>query len=208
MDSLLAVSNEFLLRGAFITKSLLVRIDEGLVEPTSSFPEYCFSVESTFLDTRPPGERLYFGLAASGKLYASDDSLSATLSTSVNSFILTPSYLVFVTNSHDAFFVPLLSLPMLISSEKGSAAALQLAGAWEKRRVERGSRIVVAVPSAMSLVLQMPRGNLETINPRPLVLEIVKQDVDMYVPVLFLPLFFFFCLKGIWPIGETIGKHF
>ncbi len=30
----------------------------------------------------------------------------------------------------------------------------------------------------MSLVLQMPRGNLETINPRPLVMEIVKQDVD------------------------------
>ncbi|PSS15418.1 hypothetical protein PHLCEN_2v3256, partial [Hermanssonia centrifuga] len=30
----------------------------------------------------------------------------------------------------------------------------------------------------MSLVLQMPRGNLETINSRPLVMEIVKQDVD------------------------------
>lgn len=32
----------------------------------------------------------------------------------------------------------------------------------------------------MSLVLQMPRGNLETINPRPLVMEIVKQDIDRY----------------------------
>ncbi|KAF8885990.1 IKI3 family-domain-containing protein [Infundibulicybe gibba] len=49
---------------------------------------------------------------------------------------------------------------------------------WEKRRVERGSRIVVAVPSTMSLILQMPRGNLETINPRPLVLEVVRQDLD------------------------------
>ncbi|KDQ06369.1 hypothetical protein BOTBODRAFT_622525 [Botryobasidium botryosum FD-172 SS1] len=155
-----------------------LRVDDGLVQPTSSFPEYCFSVQSTALGIQPIDKRLYFGLAASGKLYASDDSLSATtLSTSVNSFVLTPSYLIFVTNSHDAFFVLLLSIPMLISSAKASTAAL--VETWEKRRVERGSRIVVAVPSAMSLVLQMPRGNLETINPRPLVLEIVKQDVDM-----------------------------
>jgi len=49
---------------------------------------------------------------------------------------------------------------------------------WTIRKVERGSRIVVAVPSSMSLVLQLPRGNLETINPRPLVLEVVKQDLD------------------------------
>ena len=52
----------------------------------------------------------------------------------------------------------------------------------EKRRVERGSRIVTVVPSTMSLVLQMPRGNLETINPRPLVLEVVKSDLDASVP--------------------------
>ncbi|KAH0829046.1 IKI3 family-domain-containing protein [Lanmaoa asiatica] len=30
----------------------------------------------------------------------------------------------------------------------------------------------------MSLVLQMPRGNLETINPRPLVMKVVKADLD------------------------------
>lgn len=47
--------------------------------------------------------------------------------------------------------------------------------------MERGSRIVVAVPSAMSLVLQMPRGNLETISPRPFVLEVVRADVAQSV---------------------------
>ncbi|KAH6913768.1 pol II transcription elongation factor [Coprinopsis sp. MPI-PUGE-AT-0042] len=49
---------------------------------------------------------------------------------------------------------------------------------WVDRKLERGSRIVVAVPSNMALVLQMPRGNLETINPRPLVMQVVKQDLD------------------------------
>jgi len=52
-----------------------------------------------------------------------------------------------------------------------------LSGSWEKRRVERGSRIVTSVPSAMSVVLQMPRGNLETINPRPLALEVIRSDI-------------------------------
>lgn len=54
----------------------------------------------------------------------------------------------------------------------------EAAKGWSSRKVERGSRIVTAVPSTMSLVLQMPRGNLETINPRPLVMEVVKQDLD------------------------------
>ncbi|KAI0264133.1 IKI3 family-domain-containing protein [Gloeopeniophorella convolvens] len=48
----------------------------------------------------------------------------------------------------------------------------------ERRRVERGSRIVTSVPSATSLVLQMPRGNLETVNPRPMVMASVNADVD------------------------------
>lgn len=48
---------------------------------------------------------------------------------------------------------------------------------WETRRVERGALAVVACPSSMSLVLQMPRGNLETIYPRPLVLAVIRRDV-------------------------------
>jgi elongator complex protein 1 len=50
---------------------------------------------------------------------------------------------------------------------------------WDRRRVERGSRIIIAVPSTMNLVLQMPRGNLETISPRPLIMEVVKKDLDV-----------------------------
>lgn len=50
-----------------------------------------------------------------------------------------------------------------------------------KRAVERGSKIVTVVPGSTSLVLQMPRGNLETVFPRPLVLKIVRQDLSSYV---------------------------
>ncbi|KAJ8304476.1 hypothetical protein KUTeg_018059 [Tegillarca granosa] len=46
------------------------------------------------------------------------------------------------------------------------------------RRVERGSRIVCVVPDDTKLVLQMPRGNLETIHPRALVLSAVRKRLD------------------------------
>ena len=46
------------------------------------------------------------------------------------------------------------------------------------RRVERGSRIVMVVPADTRLVLQMPRGNLETVCPRALVLSQVRRDLD------------------------------
>ncbi|XP_071171469.1 elongator complex protein 1-like [Mytilus edulis] len=46
------------------------------------------------------------------------------------------------------------------------------------RRVERGSRIVHVVSEDTKLILQMPRGNLETIHPRALVLSAVRKALD------------------------------
>jgi len=46
------------------------------------------------------------------------------------------------------------------------------------RRVERGSRIVTCVSDGTSVILQMPRGNLEGIHPRALVLSTVRKMLD------------------------------
>ena len=46
------------------------------------------------------------------------------------------------------------------------------------RRVEEGARIVAAVPGAVDVVLQMPRGNLETVAPRFLALPAVCAALD------------------------------
>lgn len=46
------------------------------------------------------------------------------------------------------------------------------------RRVERGSKIVTIIPNSTSLILQMPRGNLETIYPRALVLTTVRHHLN------------------------------
>jgi elongator complex protein 1 len=46
------------------------------------------------------------------------------------------------------------------------------------RSVERGARLVTAMPTSLSLVLQMPRGNLETIFPRAMVLAGIRKLID------------------------------
>lgn len=47
------------------------------------------------------------------------------------------------------------------------------------RNIERGSRLVCVMPSTFSLVLQMPRGNLETLYPRALVLAGVRRSIEV-----------------------------
>ena len=45
------------------------------------------------------------------------------------------------------------------------------------RSIERGAVIVTAIPRAQCLVLQMPRGNLETIYPRAFVLSSIRRFI-------------------------------
>ncbi|KZT27113.1 IkappaB kinase complex IKAP component [Neolentinus lepideus HHB14362 ss-1] len=150
--------------------------DDGVVLPTSRFPEFCLCSSTLTAGNSGTEPRVFVGLADSGKLYAANpESRCRALSSSVNSFVVTSDFVIFTTTSHEAHFVPLESLPDFLSSSENIASTQE---SWERRRVERGSRIVTAVPSAMTLVLQMPRGNLETINPRPLVMRAIVRDVE------------------------------
>ncbi len=74
------------------------------------------------------------------------------------------------------FIVCIRCLPLrkLAAADKDSA--------WEgetSRSLERGSTLVAAVAGYSSrTILQMPRGNLEAIHPRPLLLDIVKAQLS------------------------------
>jgi len=46
------------------------------------------------------------------------------------------------------------------------------------RSIERGARLITATPTNMSLVLQMPRGNLETIFPRAMVVAGIRKLIE------------------------------
>lgn len=87
------------------------------------------------------------------------------------SFLVTSMHLIYTTTNHLLKFVHLqddgeLQIPP-DEPEKDERC----------RNIERGAKIVTAMPSAYSLVLQMPRGNLETIYPRALVLAGIRQSV-------------------------------
>lgn len=46
------------------------------------------------------------------------------------------------------------------------------------RSIERGGRLVAAMPSIFAITLQMPRGNIETIYPRALVLAGIRKYIE------------------------------
>lgn len=150
-------------------------IKYGSDSPFTSFPEFCLQIETVILPSKEKdglSNSVFIGLGKSGQLNAAKaNSEPSILSGNVTSFTVASNFVIYTTNTHEAIFVPVKELSNFKVGDAASTTTLS-------RKLERGSRIVTAVPSSMSLVLQMPRGNLETINPRPLVMEVVKQDLD------------------------------
>uniref|UniRef100_A0A8C2WV44 Elongator complex protein 1 n=1 Tax=Cyclopterus lumpus TaxID=8103 RepID=A0A8C2WV44_CYCLU len=98
------------------------------------------------------------------------------LASNISSFGVCNDFLLITTHSHTCRCLQLTTL-----SVKGLQAALASDGGQNDeslRRVERGSRIVTVVPQDTRVVLQMPRGNLETVHHRALVLAQLRKWLD------------------------------
>ncbi|KAI8060641.1 IKI3 family-domain-containing protein [Gilbertella persicaria] len=115
-------------------------------------------------------ERVVIGLTNRSKLYINDKLVSSE----ATSFFIRANWLVFSTTSHSARFLALdsASVENLKLSDESNDAYDETS-----RRLERGSKIVMATQHKPSLVLQMPRGNLETISPRAFVLATIREDL-------------------------------
>ncbi|XP_045484164.1 putative elongator complex protein 1 [Pieris rapae] len=139
---------------------------EGLEELAESFPVACpkFCV-------LPIGDLGYFvGLTHKGLLYLQDRVIMNNVAS------------IFVHT--DYFLITSLKNFMLCTklTQDGLGAVIDYDDTESpdvyKRRVECGSKIVVVVPNDTRTVLQMPRGNLEVIEPRPLSLKIVGEYLN------------------------------
>lgn len=142
--------------------------DYQLPELVYKLPQRCDSVEVS------PGTEdgelpAVFGLSANGKLFAN----GRLLSPSVTSLLLTKSHALFTTAQHYVKFGHLNP-----DVEKITIPADDVENDERCRSIERGSLLTAVMPSKTSLVLQAPRGNLETIHPRILVLSEVRKDID------------------------------
>nr|CAB3242269.1 putative elongator complex protein 1 [Phallusia mammillata] len=98
------------------------------------------------------------------------------------SFAIHSKFVLITTSSHKLIAISRkTSFNQLIDlySKTTQTVANVISVTEVSRSVERGSTIVVVTPWATKVVLQMPRGNLEVIHPRPLVLSILKELLDL-----------------------------
>ncbi|KAK3728978.1 hypothetical protein QZH41_008724, partial [Actinostola sp. cb2023] len=118
-------------------------------------------------------EEIVLGLTEHSRLYANDKEVA----TNCTSFAVHDEFLLLSTHAHTLRCISLLpsskGLPVLTEDKPHPMDE-------NVRRVERGSRIVVAVGQDTKVVLQMPRGNLETIHPRALVLSYLQKALDNF----------------------------
>lgn len=133
------------------------------LHPIAQLPVACPSVEVVQLH----GSVIAFGLSSNGQLFAN----SRRLVSNCTSFLLTSSHLIFTTSNHLLKFVHMAPVDHL------EVPADEPETDERCRSIERGAKLVTVMPSAYSLVLQMPRGNLETIYPRALVLAAIRKNI-------------------------------
>ncbi|KID90628.1 elongator complex protein [Metarhizium guizhouense ARSEF 977] len=119
--------------------------------------------------TKFDGELTAFGLSRNGHIYAN----SRLLAKNCTSFVLTASHLIFTTSNHFVKYVHLVSIVEELEVPEDDPEKDERC-----RSVERGSRLVVAIPTNMSIVLQMPRGNVETIFPRAMVVAGIRRLIE------------------------------
>ncbi|KAI1373749.1 IkappaB kinase complex, IKAP component [Hypoxylon crocopeplum] len=114
------------------------------------------------------GNVIAVGLSRNGHLYAN----SRLLLKNCTSFLVTPAHLIVTTTTHLVKFIHLVDVDSLEVPPDDPENDERC------RSIERGARLVTAMPTNMSLVLQMPRGNLETIYPRAMVVAGIRQLID------------------------------
>lgn len=129
-----------------------MRVDDGHIQSseTSSAPAIKFS------------------LSSNGHLFAD----KRRLALNCTSFLVTPAHLIFTTSQHLLKFVHIANAQDLeVPSDTPEVDE-------RCRSIERGAKLVTVMPSIFALVLQMPRGNLETIYPRALVLAGIRESIS------------------------------
>ncbi|XP_067886712.1 elongator complex protein 1 isoform X2 [Heterodontus francisci] len=147
---------------------------EACVKPWKSttgclvrFPQPCVETALCTVD----GEEMVLGLTERSRFFIND----LEIASNVTSFIVYDEFLLFTTHSHTCRCLNLRTTLKALSHLSSSDSQ---PNDETVRRVERGSRIVTVVPQDTKLVLQMPRGNLEVIHHRALVLAQVRKYLD------------------------------
>lgn len=135
----------------------------------SSLAYYGFPVALPWIEMLSyKDSQLSFGMTTNGHLYAN----TRLLVKNCTSFLVTPAHLIFTTTTHFVKFVHIADVHDLEIPPDDPERDERC------RSIERGARLVTVVPSAACLILQMPRGNLETIYPRAMVVAGIRALIE------------------------------
>jgi elongator complex protein 1 len=155
---------------------LLAQNDQGRInsieagslseEDIGKLPSACTTVEVWSGE----GRTIALGLSSNGVLHVSGSTQNLKIP-GCTSFCVTATHLIYTTSQHLLKFVHLNSSELVIPPDEPETDE-------RCRSIERGAKLVTVIPSAYSLILQMPRGNLETIYPRALVLAGIRQAIS------------------------------
>ncbi|KAI8318041.1 IkappaB kinase complex, IKAP component, partial [Martensiomyces pterosporus] len=138
------------------------------ISPIAVLPEACVELDAVSVGS----DIIVIGRTERNQLFANGHLVSPACS----SFFLRSDFLLVTTTTHSLRFIPVDSdLAAATVSEDASTASKY---DETRRRIERGSTIVLASPTSNNVVFQMPRGNLETVRPRALVLASVRRLLE------------------------------
>ncbi|EPS37147.1 hypothetical protein H072_9211 [Dactylellina haptotyla CBS 200.50] len=141
--------------------------DENLhVIGQQKFPKVCTTDDKYFATE---DKRIFLGLSETGHFFAN----GRLVLNGVTSFATTNRHIIITTTQNFLKFLPIASDTEEFYVPPDDAAGNELC-----RSIERGAKIVTVIPSTFAVILQMPRGNLETIYPRALVLAGVRGSID------------------------------
>ncbi|XP_053669456.1 elongator complex protein 1 [Anopheles marshallii] len=150
-----------LLSGRVLQLDVLTKTQDTQNRFHSVLPVFC---EQLYVDRYNP-ERTVYALAQNRRHLYRDGTL---LASDITSALLTENYLLCTTIAELKF----------IAHGSAVVAANDRDPIIGERRVERGSKLVTVVPKASRTVFQLPRGNLEVINPRVLSLCLIAKHLD------------------------------
>lgn len=165
-----------------------VDVQDLKIKQIGQLAQLCY--EYSVIEHADSSKRVVFGLTAGGRFYANRNEISSA----VTSFKVTKDHLLFTTAQHQLRFVHLnndfdvykVANDVLFSSSKEAVVNHnnnnEHTVTFEDERIraiERGSLLVSVSPSHFLVVLQAPRGNLETIYPRIMVLSDIRKNIKL-----------------------------
>ncbi len=154
---------------ALLRDKTISRISGEFVDAIKNVGEYFAMIK------RPDDTYWPVSMSINGRLWVKD----VLITTQAISFCVSKEFLLLTTLTHQLVFLP-LAVASVEDWVQLTAKALQESNTNEElaRRVERGALLVSAVPESATVILQMPRGNLETIAPRAMVLSVLRGHLD------------------------------